>query len=94
MIVSKRIICILSIDNKWSIEFRDEDDNIVNLCAIPPTSGNRIDVLVQTMSITSNGFCYDTKYIYKYKENIKRIKGEGLIIQIMDGKPDIKYFKR
>lgn len=93
MIIRTQIKCKLSEDNKWCIIFYDEN-GLINMCAIPPTNGDRIDVLLQTNFTGKHGeICYKSDYLYNYKGNLKKLKGEKIIIRIKSGQPELEYKK-
>ena len=91
MIIRTQINCKIAEDNKWCIVFYDEN-GVINLCAIPPTSGDRIDVYLQT-SLDFFGLHKKTEYIYNYQGNLKKLKGEKIIIRIKSGKVNLEYKK-
>ena len=63
MKIRTQIRCEITKDNKWCIKFIDDTNNLISLCAIPPTDGDRIDVFLQTNHTTGGILCYDTQYI-------------------------------
>jgi hypothetical protein len=94
MIIRTQIRCEIAKDNKWCINFIDESNNLVSLCSIPPTNGDRTDVMSQTNFIGVDGsFCYSNNYIYNHKGNLKKLKGEKIIIRIKSGNVKLEYKK-
>ena len=81
MKIRKAIYAKIDTKNKWTILFYDDEDNLINMLAIPPGK-NRIDVYLEIREDNS----ITRKYFYNYKENIKKLKGEKLIITIIDSK--------
>lgn len=78
--------------DKWTIVFYDED-GLINLCAIPPTTGDRVDILLQTI-INSNNLHKESNYIYNHKGSLKKLKGEKIIIRIKSGLVKMEYKNR
>jgi len=74
----------------WIIVYRDGKNAKVHFTAIPPTKGNRIDIILETRE--DNGFKIIQKYLYNYTGNIKKLKGEKIVITIIAGKPSLNYF--
>jgi len=95
MIIRTQIRCEIARDNKWSMNFIDEDNTLISMCAIPPTNSDRIDVLLQTNYIGDDGsFCYKSQYIYGYKGNLRKLKGEKIIIRIISGEVNLEFRKK
>jgi len=90
MIIRTQIKCKIVEDNKWSIIFYDEN-GLISICTIPPTNGNRTDIILSTKTETGDGVCYTNKYLYSYKGNLRKLKGEKIIISIESGKVGLKY---
>lgn len=67
----------------WSIVITDDTGNRVHYIAIPPTTKNRIDVIVETRE--DSGFTIQQKYLYNFLGNLKKLKGEKLVITIKAG---------
>ena len=67
----------------WTIVITDDKNNKVHHIAIPPTTKNRIDVIVETRE--NNGFLINQQYLYNFLGNLKKLKGEKLIIRINNG---------
>lgn len=84
MKIRKALFAELDPDNKWSILIKDEDGILISSIAIPPTEGNRIDLFVETV-FHENDHIIRHDYMYDFKGNIKKIKGEKLIIDIKEG---------
>ena len=59
--------------NKWTLVFTDKNGKIINYIAIPPTTGNRIDLI--TNSQIDAGYAMDLNIII-----VKIINGEPIII--------------
>jgi len=79
-------------DNKWSLFFYDEDDTLITMSAIPPTNGNRIDIITEDRS----GFCdniIEHAYLYNFKGNHKKLRKEKILIIIENGTPRLEYWK-
>jgi len=76
----------------WTIVFKDDSNTMVHCMAIPPTTGNRIDILVETRE--ENGFHITQKYLYNFSGKIKKLKGEKIIITIKDGIPGIIFSEK
>lgn len=72
----------------WTIVITNETNARVHYIAIPPTIKDRTDVLVETRE--DNGFVIKQKYLYNFTGNLKKLKGEKLIIEIKSGKVCIK----
>lgn len=72
----------------WNIIYK-ENGKQVHATAIPPTTGDRIDVIVETRE--DNGFKITQRYLYNYTGNLKKLKGEKIIIMIKSGKPSINF---
>jgi len=89
MIIRTQIKCKIAEDNKWAIVFYD-DNGLINLCAIPPTNGDRIDVLLQT-SVDFVGLHKKLEYLYNYQGNLRKLKGEKIIIRIKSGEVNLEY---
>jgi len=95
MIIRTQLQCEIAKNNKWGLNFIDEDDNLVSMCAIPPTNGDRLDVLLQTNYIGDGGdICYKSQYVYGYKGNLRKLKGEKIIIRITSGEVNLEYSKK
>jgi len=81
--------------HKWGIEFRDSDNNLVFMVAIPPTNSNRTDVIWDEKWIGDRGEnCQILRYFFDFKENIKKLKGEKIAIKIENGNPKLFYYER
>lgn len=76
----------------WTIIFKDDSNTMVHCMAIPPTTGNRIDVLVETRE--ENGFHIVQKYLYNFQGKVKKLKGEKIIITIINGIPSIVFSEK
>lgn len=76
----------------WAIIFKDGSGAKVHFMAIPPTTGNRIDVLLETRE--ENGFHITQKYLYNFLGKVKKLKGEKIIITIKDGIPGIIFSQK
>jgi len=68
----------------WTLLFRDDMNNMINYIAIPPTSGDRIDVFLETR-LYDIGVTIKHQYLYNFRGNIKKLKGEIIIIEIKKG---------
>ncbi|MCK9447165.1 hypothetical protein M0Q50_09965 [bacterium] len=76
--------------NGWIIYVKNEDGSLITSIAIPPTSKNRIDVFIQK---EIEFLHYENYYIYNFKGNLNKLKGEKIIIKINNSKPLIEYKK-
>lgn len=72
----------------WTIYIKDEDGVLEHLISIPPTHNDRVDVYIQN---TLNILHHEHKYLYDFKGNYKRLKGERIVIKIKQGEPEIEY---
>ena len=90
MKIRKSLFAELDPDNKWSINIKDEDGILINCIAIPPTEGNRMDLFVETI-FHKNDIIIRHEYSYDFKGNIKKVKGEKLIIDIKEGIPSLSF---
>lgn len=68
----------------WNIIITDDTGKRVHYIAIPPTTKDRIDVFVETRG--DDGFTIQQKYLYNFLGNLKKLKGEKLVITIKAGK--------
>jgi hypothetical protein len=71
---------------KWHIEIWDDEKQFISGIAIPPTKNNRIDVFLEIRE----GDCIKRQYLYDFKGNLKKLKGEKIIITIKNGKIEIE----
>jgi hypothetical protein len=69
---------------EWILVFKDDGNNLINYIAIPPTSGDRIDVFLETR-LYDIGVTIKHQYLYNFLGNIKKLKGEIIIIEIKNG---------
>jgi hypothetical protein len=72
----------------WTLIVTNDENIRVHYIAIPPTTKDRIDVIVETRE--DSGFVIKQKYLYNFTGNLKKLKGEKLIIEIKNGKVCIK----
>jgi hypothetical protein len=77
-------------NEKWTIAFKD-DDGYFYWTAIPPTSGDRIDIILELRSEHFDGVHIKHSYLYNFKGNIKKLKGEKIIITITKGNAIVTY---
>ena len=78
-------------NDKWTISFKDDGNSYFYWTAIPPTPGNRIDVLLEIRSEHADGVHIKHSYLYDFKGNLKKLKGEKIIITILSGNVNITY---
>lgn len=74
----------------WSIIFYNEDNRVVNMVAIPVTTGRRVDVILEEKEARDGGIFTKLRYIFKCG-NIAKLKGNKIIISINRGKIVIGY---
>lgn len=72
----------------WTIVITDDEGKRVHYIAIPSTINDRIDVILETRE--DNGFVIKQKYLYNFLGNLKKLKGEKLIIEIKNREVCIK----
>jgi len=72
--------------NKWALVFSDEN-GLITMCAIPPTNGDRVDIFLSIW----NDNCYKNEYLYDYTGNLKKLRGEKIIISIIAGEVQLEY---
>lgn len=78
---------------KWYIEIKNDENQLVSFVAIPPSKDDRIDVLLEIREyIDKSPYLQhiQVKYIYDFKGDIKKLKGEKIIITIKNGNAEIE----
>jgi len=73
MIIAENFNAYLDPKNKWTIIFEDKKGRIISYCAIPPTKGNRTDIITHDKIL--NGYTFGIDAII-----ILIINGEPSII--------------
>lgn len=71
----------------WHIEIKDDENQLVTMIAIPPTKNDRIDILLEIRE----EYRIWRQYLYDFKGNLKKLKGERIIIIIKKGKVEIEF---
>lgn len=88
MKIRKALFVEIDMANKQCILIKNDDNQLVSCIAIPPTKDNRIDVIVEEYGIGKYGENWSkVKYLFDYQKNIKKIKGEKIVINIKEGIP-------
>lgn len=86
MKIRKALFIDFDPNNEWSLLIKDDENNLINFIAIPPTKKDRVDIFLEIREKD----CIKSQYIYDFKGNVKKIKGEKIIIDIKKGIPTIR----